>query len=108
MEFIIRGCKMGKTTELIERASRDSLYIVCRCRTEAQRIHKRALEMGKQIPFPITFDEFIQGRYRSLNINGFLIDDADLLLRKMAGIVPVNAVTATGAVEVLPNMEEDK
>jgi hypothetical protein len=49
------------------------------------------MQMGLNIPLPITYDEFIQKRY-GRNISGFLIDNLDLFLKHLSN-VPINAVT---------------
>jgi hypothetical protein len=50
--------------------------------------------MGVGIPFPVSYGEFIGGKYSSRNIKGFLIDNADLLIEFISR-VPVTVITMT-------------
>lgn len=56
-------------------------------------VQSKANEMGLNIPFPLTYDEFISKKFFAKGIKGFLIDDADYMIREMSGSVPVNAIT---------------
>lgn len=93
MEKIIlnRGC--GKTTELIKKSANTGDYIVCRSISEASEIRDHAFVLGLKIPLPITYDEFINKRYRGKNISGFLIDNIEDLLQYISNRVPVKAIT---------------
>lgn len=93
MEIIQRPRQSGKTTELIKKASVDSLYIVCMSQQEADRIATQARKMGLYIPYPITFQEFKTGLYYPRRINGFVIDNIDLLMAYFAKGIPVKAAT---------------
>lgn len=95
MEFIIRPPGTGKTTDLIKRASEENLYIVCRGTSRANDLNRRAVNMGKSIPFPLTFHEFLYREYAGRYINGFLIDDVDKFLNYMTTGANVVAVTAS-------------
>jgi hypothetical protein len=92
MEKIImkRGC--GKTTQLIKKSAKSGNYIVCHAFDEANRIQYEAKQMGLDIPLPITYAEFIEKRYSSRNISGFLIDNLEMFLQYLSK-VPINAVT---------------
>jgi len=83
----------GKTTELIKLAAKDYLYIVCIDHDEAFRVSEQAQAMGLEIPFPLTFNEFVNRKFHSKGIKGFLVDNADLLISFMASGVPVKAVS---------------
>ena len=56
-------------------------------------ISAMAREQNLDIPFPITYHEFLEGRY-GMWISGFLIDDADELLRQISR-APITAITMT-------------
>src|SRR5690625_774571 len=72
----------GKTTELIKRASKDNLYILCANRNMAQAVANRAEEMKVDIPFPITVSELpLQG----YNIDEILIDEVEMVLQQLIG-----------------------
>ncbi len=93
MKVIHKPRQTGKTTELIKIASQEGGYIVCHSRGEAYRISKTAEEIGKQILFPITYDEYLNGSYRGKNIKAFYIDNVEFLLSIIARGVPVKAVS---------------
>lgn len=95
MRVIARGRQSGKTTNLIHRAAADFLYIVTVNHREAERVHRQAMDMGVDIPQPITFDEFMSGRFHASGVKGFVIDNVDVLLESIAGSVPVVAFAAT-------------
>lgn len=92
MEKIIMNRGYGKTTQLIKKSAKTSNYIVCQNQLEASRIQDEAQKLGLDIPFPITYREFIRHEYRGQNINGFLIDNLEYLLQYLS-VVPINAVT---------------
>ena len=92
MRMIYRPRGEGKTTELIKISAEKQQYIVCINQMECSRIFSQARLMGLDIPFPITFDEFIKREYYGKGIKGFLIDNADQLLQYMSS-VPVEAIT---------------
>lgn len=84
METITGGRQTGKTTKAIEIAAEKFAYIVCRSQPDAFRIAERAREMGLDIPFPITYDEVLQGRARSTGIQGYVYDDARDFLQRLS------------------------
>jgi len=93
MEKIIMQRGYGKTTQLIKKSAKSGDYIVCCNRLgEASRIQHEAQQMGLDIPLPITYAEFVEKRYHSINISGFLIDNLEMFLQYISN-VPVNAVT---------------
>lgn len=85
----------GKTDRLIRASASTGCYIVCQSQDEAHVIQSRAMELELSIPLPISFDEFIRQEYYGFRMKGFLIDNLDLLIQKIAGRVPVIAVTLT-------------
>lgn len=96
MKTIIAERNGGKTTELIKMSSDSSDYIVCHNQKEASIIHLRAIDSGYKIPFPLTYDEFIENRYLSKGVKGFLIDNVDMLLDYMTKCrVPIRAITVS-------------
>ena len=90
--YLPRG--KGKTTELIKMAAKENNYIVCISQAHCRVLFNQAQSMELDIPFPITFSEFINHEYHGKGINGFMIDNADMLLQQMSS-VPINAVTIT-------------
>lgn len=91
MKLIISGRGAGKTTELVRRSAETGYYIVTVNRQAALSVTYIARDLGLKIPFPLTAQEFIQGKYDS-GVRGVLIDDADDLLRSFSR-VPVFAAT---------------
>ena len=90
---VIGGKGTGKTKKLIELAAKDFSYIVVRNAIIARSVAKRAREMGVNIPFPLTYDEFIKGKFYGRGIRGFMIDDVDALLWYLARGVKVKALS---------------
>lgn len=95
MKKIILPKGQGKTIELIKMSADNKWYIVCHSIYECSRIHCTAMEMNLKIPFPITYDEFINGKYYGKGIRGFLVDNVDLLVQHIAGVTPIIALTIT-------------
>ena len=94
---IASGRKTSRTTRLLERCQElnsqgELTYLVCMTREEVQRVSQKATEMGYNIPFPITFGEFLGYNYSSRNIKHFLIDNADYLLQMLTA-VPIEGIT---------------
>ncbi|KKN31168.1 hypothetical protein LCGC14_0826770 [marine sediment metagenome] len=94
MDVIVNKRQTGKTTHLIKRSAETWSYIVCHSQEEAGRIYRVAKEMSLNIPFPITFHEFLNKKYHLPGIKGFLIDNADMMLQQLTS-VPVGAITLT-------------
>lgn len=85
----------GKTTELIKTAVKDFLYMVVKDNERAHQVFRQAKEMGLDIPFPITFREFVNGRFYGSGVRGFAIDDVDMLVEYLARGRPVKAISLT-------------
>ncbi len=86
-----RGC--GKTTHLVKHAAESGAYIVCASQEVASHLQKYAKNMGLDIRFPITMDEFTSGDFHPAGCKGFLIDNTLELLQGMAKGVPVLAIS---------------
>lgn len=93
MQIILRKKQMGKTAELIRMSAETLAYIVVPTKNDASKVSQMAKEMGLDIPFPLSFDEFIRGQYYGKNIKGFLIDNADMLLQYMSKGVAIKAIS---------------
>jgi hypothetical protein len=85
----------GKTQQLIELSEKTNAYIICKDHVQAYSISSRARAQGRDIPSPLTFDEFIERQYVHRGIQGFLFDDADAFVQHIAGKIPVIAITLT-------------
>jgi hypothetical protein len=92
MEKIIMQRGYGKTYHLIKKSAHSGNYIVCRSMQEASLIQREAKEAGFDIPMPLSYDEFINKKYYSKGINGFLVDDIERFFTYLSD-VPVNAIT---------------
>ena len=92
MKKIILGRGEGKTDQLIQLSSELFNYIVCANRVEANRIQERAIQLGLDIPLPITYSDFVERRYNRRGCKGFLIDNVEHFVQSLT-IVPVNAIT---------------
>ena len=94
MEIIYRSRGQGKTTDLIKMSAKNGYCLVCSTMNQVQWVWNHARAHDLDIPFPITFGEFINHQYHGKGVKGFLIDDADQLLQYMSS-VPVFAVAMT-------------
>lgn len=92
MQIICMPQAGGKTHEAIKISAETWSYIVCLNKEEGYRVFHQAKNMGFDIPYPITFDEFINGRYSAQGIRGFIIDNADMLLQSLTP-VRIKAIT---------------
>lgn len=95
MKTILKPRCTGKTTEAIKLAAETGSYIVCSTRQDAAHIVAMAKEMGLDIPWPLSADEFISGQFCGRNIKGFVIDNTDYILQALARGVPIRAVYMT-------------
>jgi hypothetical protein len=84
----------GKTDAIIRLAAKEFLYIVCSS-GEVRRIVDRAKSMDLDIPFPLSYSEFMSGQFCGRGIKGFVVDNVDLLVIGMARGVPVRAISVT-------------
>jgi hypothetical protein len=100
MKIIAMERQQGKTTELVKMSAQSGDYIVTKDHSTARYTVEIARKLGLNIPFPLTFDEFIRREWNGRFVNGFLIDDAELLLLYMLYIEkPIHAMTiSTGDV----------
>lgn len=92
MKIIIRGRQQGKTTELIKLAAEEWLYIICPSKMQACNVAKQAIDLGVDIPYPLTWLDYVNGNYYGKGINGFAIDNLDMCIQHMSS-VPVKAIT---------------
>lgn len=93
IELFTTARNQGRTKRCVEVAAEKFAYIICRDKRAAYRCVKMAEDMGLDIPFPITFSEFLKGEFISRGIKGFIIDDLDEMVRRLAQGVPVELVT---------------
>jgi hypothetical protein len=94
MEIVCRSRRNGKTLEAIKKSAKTGSYLICRDQKECHRVAQVAREMGIDINFPISFDEFLKGLYSGRRIKGFVVDNADMLLQSLTH-VPIKLITLT-------------
>ena len=51
------------------------------------------MRMEKNIPLPITYDEYLKGNFYGKNIESFLKDNVDMFITYLSKGVPVEAIT---------------
>lgn len=92
MKIIYKPRRTGKTTDLIKLSHESGGYIVCFNQIEAERVFRIAIGMNCNIPFPISFDEFITKQYHGSGIKEFYIDNIDMCIQEVSP-VPVQTIT---------------
>jgi len=95
MKIIHKKAGKGKTRDAIKLAAKNYSYIVCIDRQNCTEIANFARKLELEIPFPITFNEFINKEYYAPGCKGgFIIDNADMLLERISN-VPITCITLT-------------
>ncbi len=95
MKKIIKPRQAGKSTELIRMSEESGAYIIVSSRARANFLFQLAHETGHKIPFPVTYREYEQSRFRGSFVRHILIDDADDLLQMLFKEVTIDAITMT-------------
>jgi hypothetical protein len=95
VKVVAQPRQSGKTAELIRESAERFVYIVCFDRREADRVWRTSLQMKLDIPNPITWEDFLEKRYHAPGIRGFLFDNLDAMILRMAGGIPIHTVTLT-------------
>ena len=86
MNIIIGGRGSGRTTKLIELCAQNKgSVIMASSLGSAKYIADIAKRMGLDIPAPISFSEFCNGKARGLECTGYYFDNLDLSLCAIAG-----------------------
>ncbi len=97
MKKIIKKPCSGKTTELIKKSAETGMYIVTANRLMAELTAKKAADMGLKIPYPISFNDFLDARkniiLQSSFVDKVLIDDADMCLQSIFGRIEIDTIT---------------
>lgn len=91
---IIHGKRQsGKTTELIKQCAKDkySLIVVPNAGMR-DFVFLQSKEMGCNIPQPITFNDFIHGRFYAPAVKKFYFDELAMCLKRFTKGVPIEAV----------------
>jgi len=98
MKVICRPRQSGKTYEVIKRCMEEGGYIVCPNMDRAHKVSLMADDLGIDIPYPITFYDFMSGKYYPDGIKKFHIDDIDLCLQRFSR-VPISTISLTSGEE---------
>ena len=95
MKKIIMRRGAGKTTELISLSAETGYYIVTPTKERADMLFRYAQELGKKIPFPISFGEYMAHKPIGCFAKNILIDDADTILSMIFSGFTIKAITMT-------------
>lgn len=97
MQITIGERCSGKTTKLIKRSAAERSYILVATKCQAGKIAKQAREMGFDIPYPVTVEDYLNYKFRGSNITrkGILIDNVDLVLQYIFAGIPIREITLT-------------
>lgn len=83
MKLIIKDRGMGKTTQLIYTSETTGYPIATMSTASIAHIKEMAIEMGCDIPEPITYNDLINRVHRGNKLyDNILIDDADFIIQK--------------------------
>ena len=97
MQITIGERCSGKTTKLIKRSAAEGSYILVATKCQAEKIAKQAREMGFDIPYPVTVEDYFKYKFRGSDITrkGILIDEVDLVLQYIFAGIPIREITLT-------------
>lgn len=90
---IIRGRRTGRTTELIKISENTQAYILVANIQRQKLVADMARNMGANIPYPVTLDDYMRNQFRGSFIKNILIDDADDILCAIFYTVHIDAIT---------------
>jgi len=91
--MISSGRQSVRTIQLIKDASNCNGYIVCQSVKDCHRLMEEANKLNVYINFPLTYDEYINGKFYGKNINCFYVDNIEKIVTKFSNGVPVNGMT---------------
>lgn len=85
----------GKTTKAIKESAKTGKYIITLNRHMVMHTFNMAKEMGLNIPFPITIDEWMRGEVsHTIRRQGVIVDEGLILLETLL-VAKVDMVTIT-------------
>ena len=93
MKKIIKNRGEGKTKELIQLSHDTNTYILVTDRLRQREVFKFAHDLGIDILFPVTVDDYLKTKFRGSFIGHILIDDADEVLKVVFSNVEIDAIT---------------
>jgi len=83
MNIVMKARGKGKTEALIDYAAKHGYYIVVRDGSAVREVAARASTKKLRIPFPLTYNEVINGHFNTRGVKGLCIDDADEFLQRV-------------------------
>ena len=92
MRIEVRARQSGKTHDMLLRAHGTKNVIICINYREVKRLKELAEDLELDIMEPITFGDFIQGASRAPEVEGYYIDNADILLQQLSS-KPIKLIT---------------
>lgn len=95
MKIIMLERGKGKTTELVKMSAETQTYILTATKQNVRHICQIADDLGLNIPYPITVNEYLDGKLKESFIKSILIDDVDCVLRSIFNTVQIDAITLT-------------
>ena len=99
MTTIVMGGRLsGKTSYLISESAKTGIYILVANKPRAKHIMDLAKEMGLNIPYPVTVDDYFACQKfngSSIERDGMYVDDVDDVLTRVFSTVPIKAVSFT-------------
>lgn len=101
MQIIAGPRGSGRTDALIRLAAKEFAYIIVKDHQEAAMIQRRARIMNVDIPFSLTYEEFISLKYNPSGIRAFMVDNVERLLEYIARGVIVSAITVPVPQQIL-------
>jgi hypothetical protein len=84
MQIIAKKRREGKTTELIMACAKAGGFLVCATQRDAHHTASIAKHLDISVPYPLTYHEFLEGRYYGSGVKVLFIDDADRLLQYLS------------------------
>lgn len=103
--LIVGGKGAGKTVKCIRLAAKHNSHIVCLSDRERRSIIRMSSKLGLEIQPPITYGEFIDGHFSSLDVNSVIIDNVDQLvdyIARGAKVIGMSIYAETSAVPFVP------
>lgn len=96
-DIIVGSRGSGKSTALLKQSAEEQIYILTGTRSQAKCLFDQAREMGLNIPFPVTWDDYCKGHFQGTSIeeDGVLIDEASHILSRALRGIPIKTVTWT-------------
>lgn len=106
-KLILGTRRQGKTKRLIELCHENGYsIIVCPNRAMCRITFDMAQDMGKPIPMPITFEEFINRRFFERHIEKFYIDELQLCLDTIPCHIPIEAAVIDNTYLTIEDINE--